>query len=147
MTLTRKIQRRFDLNNFEDTMLRKKASMAGISCSELIRDLITGYAPAEKPGKEFYDAMEEIRKIGVNINQIAKVANATGVIDEKWLRDLAARLDQGIVDLKKMVTWARPYNYSWFEDYELAVRICREEGLPDPKDDEVEMIINKYRER
>lgn len=144
---SRNIHKRLDLNQYEDDVLRHKAAMAGISVSEFIRDLITGYGPAEKPGKEFYDAMEEIRRIGVNINQIAKVANATGSINEEWLRELAARLDQGIIDLKKMVTWARPYNRSYFDDYALACRICREEGLPQPRREEVDSIINKYRER
>lgn len=147
MSLTRKIQKKVELNQYEADMLKIKARQCGIKEGRLLRELITGFAPAEKPGKEFYDAMEEIRKIGININQIARVANTNGYIDEEWLKELAAMLENSIVELKKMVTWARPYNRSFYDDYILAMDICRKEGLPEPSPLEVENIINRYRER
>ena len=47
----------------------------------LIRLLIRGYEPREKPDERFYDAMRELSAIGNNINQLAIKANALGFVD------------------------------------------------------------------
>ena len=50
----------------------------------------------EKPPPEFYDLINEINRIGININQIAHVANMTGKID-------VYRYEDNIKDLKKII--------------------------------------------
>ena len=52
-----------------------------LSEAGLIRLLIRGYEPKEKPDDRFYDVMRELSSIGNNINQLAAKANTLGFID------------------------------------------------------------------
>ena len=47
-----------------------------------MRKLLAGAAPPAIPPVEFYQFTNEINRIGVNINQLAKVANMSGHIME-----------------------------------------------------------------
>ena len=64
----------FDRQEAQD--LQKKAKKACLTEAALIRLLIRGYEPREKPDERFYDAMRELSAIGNNINQIARSVNA-----------------------------------------------------------------------
>ena len=66
----------FDRQEAQD--LQKKAKKACLTEAALIRLLIRGYEPREKPDERFYDAMRELSAIGNNINQIARAVNARG---------------------------------------------------------------------
>ena len=73
-------KKQFWLSFEEERQLRLNAIKVGLSESEYVRSLIMGYHPKEKPSKDFFDLMMELRKIGININQIAKHANQTGEV-------------------------------------------------------------------
>ena len=64
----------FDRQEAQD--LQKKAKKACLTEAALIRLLIRGYEPREKPDERFYDTMRELSSIGNNINQLARKANA-----------------------------------------------------------------------
>lgn len=86
----------------ERQMLRIKAEKTGLTRSELIRSLITGFEPKEKPTEEFYKDIDSIRKVGNILNQIAKRTNYLGYIeDTKFLRDMSRELDNLIVNIKR----------------------------------------------
>ena len=72
----RNIQKIIRLNRSEAQDLQKKAKKACVSEAGLIRLLLKGYEPREKPDEKFYDAMRELSAIGNNINQLARKANA-----------------------------------------------------------------------
>ena len=55
---------------------QRKAAMTCLNESSLIRLLMKGYAPKEKPDERFFEAMRELSAIGNNINQIARSVNA-----------------------------------------------------------------------
>ncbi len=133
MSLKRPIPKRYDLNEFENDILKVKSDQAGMSEAALIRELITGYAPTEKPGKEFYDAMNDINKIGININQIAAVANSTGVIDVEWLKKQVELLNEKMLELKAIVLKAKPYQVSYYEKLIYEQNKAKKEGRPVPK--------------
>lgn len=84
------------LSREEHTRLRLKAINVGLSESSLIRCLINDFEPKEKPPPEFYEFINEINRIGTNINQIAHVANMTEKID-------VYRYEDNIKDLKKII--------------------------------------------
>lgn len=97
---TREIKKQFWVNEEESKLLSNKAYKVGLSESELMRFLIRGFEPREKPDERFYEAIKQLRLIGVNINQIAKKANATNYIDkEKYLKDYE-KMNQ-LIDLIK----------------------------------------------
>ena len=64
------------LTQEEYNKLVTKSENVGLTISEFLRIYINGFKPREKPPIEFYEAIKQIRKVGNNINQIAKVANS-----------------------------------------------------------------------
>ena len=67
----RNIQKIVRFNRKEAQDLAAKAKKACLSEAGLIRLLIRGYEPKEKPDDRFYDVMRELSSIGNNINQLA----------------------------------------------------------------------------
>ena len=76
----------FDRQEAQD--LQKKAKKACLTEAALIRLLIRGYEPREKPDERFYDAMRELSAIGNNINQIARALNIIKNVDAQEQRKL-----------------------------------------------------------
>mgnify|MGYP001454273691 CR=1 FL=1 len=74
----RNIEKHILMNKAEAQDLQKKAKRACLSEGGLIRLLLRGYEPREKPDERFYDVMRELSAIGNNINQIARTVNARG---------------------------------------------------------------------
>ena len=87
----RNIEKHFLMNRQEAQDLQKKAKKACLTEAALIRLLLRGYEPREKPDERFYDAMRELSAIGNNINQLSVKANALGFIDTQMLKAEAQR--------------------------------------------------------
>ena len=83
----RNIQKIVRFSRDEAQDLQKKAKKACLSEAGLIRLLLRGYEPREKPDERFYDVMRELSSIGNNINQIARTVNARGFATKE---DIAA---------------------------------------------------------
>lgn len=81
----RTIKKNFWLNYEEDQQLKKLSEILNLSEASTIRKLLYETNVKECPPKEFYEAIEKINKIGVNINQIAKIANTNGYINMDFL--------------------------------------------------------------
>ena len=82
----------------------RKAKSCGLSKSAYIRQLIVGYEPRESPPADYFAMTRELKEIGSNLNQLAFMANATGLIDEAayyenviHLRDSLRRIEQAVV--------------------------------------------------
>ena len=72
--------------------------------SAYVRQIINGYNPRESPPADYHSMTREIKAIGNNLNQLAFVANATGLIDEAayyenviQLRDALQRIEKAVV--------------------------------------------------
>jgi hypothetical protein len=79
----RPIKKSFYLTNSEFELLKKRAFDVGLSVSDYLRSLIENVIPREKPGKEFYDEIKNLRLIGNNLNQLTKYVNTTGILKER----------------------------------------------------------------
>ena len=97
---SRRIKKQIWLNDDEDYIMKCKSEAVGMNASDYIRHLIVGYRPKEKPPEQFYEDIKGIRNIGNNINQIARIANAKGIIDVPHLKKEIDKLDQLIIDIK-----------------------------------------------
>lgn len=97
----RQIKKQIWLNREEATLLKKKAKKVGFKESELIRQLITGFEPKEKPDDRFYDVMKEMRVIGNNLNQIARKANSLNFIDYSSYKKEAENWNKFMIRVKK----------------------------------------------
>ncbi len=86
------------LTEIEHERLTRLAKIAGYSRSSYMRSLLRGLVPKPAPSRELIGFIYELNKIGVNINQIAKVANMTGSVMERDYaenyKELKALMDQ-----------------------------------------------------
>ena len=102
----RNIQKIVRFSRDEAQDLQKKAKKACLSEAGLIRLLLRGYEPREKPDERFYDVMRELSSIGNNINQLAVKANALGFVDAPQLKKEAERWHKFQADIER--TYSRP---------------------------------------
>lgn len=85
------------------TQLDRLAEQSGHSRSAVVRNLIHGAAIREMPTADYFAMTEELRRIGVNLNQLAAAANATGHIDAAHYQAAAAELRRAVLDIKRAV--------------------------------------------
>ena len=97
----RNIEKHILMNKAEAQDLQKKAKRACLSEGGLIRLLLRGYEPREKPDERFYDVMRELSAIGNNINQLAAKANALNFVDAPMLKEEARRWHEFQIAVRK----------------------------------------------
>ena len=90
---TRSIKKQVWLNREEATLLKKKAKKVGLNESELLRNLIVGFEPKEKPDERFYEALNQMRAIGK--------ANSLNLVDYPLYQKEADRWNQFMLKIKK----------------------------------------------
>ncbi len=79
--MNRTIKKQFWISRSEDAELKAKAEKVCLTEAGLLRMMISGFQPKEKPDAEFYKAMNQISVIGENLNQIVKRAHMLGFVD------------------------------------------------------------------
>ena len=72
----------FRIDPSENKMLKQKAKESNSSEADFLRNCILNKNTDYVLRKEVLDILYELRKIGVNINQIAHIANSTNQIME-----------------------------------------------------------------
>lgn len=97
----RTIKKSFYLSEDENRLLKEKCFDGFISESSFFRMCITDKEIKEKPDEQFYDTLEQLRGIATNVNQIARVANQTRVIDATSLKEFEQEVKEIISDLRK----------------------------------------------
>ena len=102
----RNVDKHIWFSRAEAQELQRKAKKACLSEAGLIRLLIKGYEPKEKPDDRFYDVMRELSSIGNNINQLAAKANTLGFIDAPMLKNEAAKWNKFQSEIER--TYLRP---------------------------------------
>ena len=85
------IKKNFWFSYDEDKQLKYLSSILNLSESNTIRKLLYETQIKESPPKEFYDAIDKINKIGVNINQLTRLANSH-IINVVDLKDVKSEL-------------------------------------------------------
>lgn len=109
----RNIPIRVWLSRSENAELNRKAKMTGLPKSTVIRLLLHGYEPREKPDARFYEAMRQLSAIGNNINQLALKANALGFVDTPMLKTEAVRWHQFQADIEAVFLRPGQSNLKW----------------------------------
>ena len=97
--------REFKLRLTEDehTHLVRQAKKAGLTRAQFLRSVVMKIELRARPPDTYYQLLKEINAIGVNINQIAHIANAERTISEDKINYLTKRLDEimdKVCDLK-----------------------------------------------
>ena len=104
--MNKRIKKQFWLSPMDAEELKRKAELAGLTETAVVRLLIRGYEPREKPDERFYDVMRELSAIGNNINQLAVKANSLGFVDAPQLKKEAERWHKFQADVER--TFLRP---------------------------------------
>ena len=97
----------FWLNDKDYNKFISIVNRSGLSYSAYFRQLINGFIPTDLPPPDYYSMMNELRKIGVNINQIAYKTNAVGAVDSEYYRKEAEKLNEAIIKITEAVMLAR----------------------------------------
>ncbi len=99
---TERLPAKVYLTETEHARLDYLSKISGYSRSGYLRKLLQGAAPPAIPPAAFYEFTNEINRIGVNINQLAKVANMSGHIMEKELAECYGQLRQVLSEIKEI---------------------------------------------
>lgn len=95
---------KFRVTDAEFDALRREAEAVGLSAHECARMKATGTMPvvvssaqAEPPG--MFELRTELRRVGVNMNQIARRLNMSGEHYPDELRDASKHLDEILLEI------------------------------------------------
>lgn len=105
-----KFQIHFYLDGLEYDTLKRLCNKTGMKITPLMKELIKHHELIEAPPERFYEAMEDLNKIGNNLNQIARIANATGHIDRNYFDEVMKEINEEIQEIKKIVYEPRMKN-------------------------------------
>ena len=76
----RTVKKQFWFSRDEAQDLQKKAKKTCLTEAALVRLLVRGYEPKERPDQRFYDVMRQLSSIGNNINHGKKLQKEA----ERW---------------------------------------------------------------
>lgn len=100
--MNKRVKKQFWLSPQDARELKRKADVASLCETAVIRILIRGFEPKEKPDERFYDTMQELSDIGKNINRLADIANSQGSIDASQLKAEAQRWHKFQADIEQV---------------------------------------------
>ena len=111
--MKQRIKKQFWLSPQDARELKRKAKLCGITETAVIRILLKGYEPKEKPDDRFYAAMRELSAIGNNINQLAAKANALCFVDAPMLKNEILRWHRFQADIEAQFLRPSESNLKW----------------------------------
>lgn len=97
----RNIRIQVRLNDIEYAKLLDDIERTNENISDYIRKLILGKEIKEKPDHDFLKILNQLSRIGVNINQIAHHVNGLGKFDKTRYEQEAETLHQMVKELKR----------------------------------------------
>ena len=99
----RKVQVILRLTEAEHEQLCEWSAACRMSKSDYLRNLIQGFQPVAFPPLEYSEVLFELRRIGVNMNQIATKAHALGFIDIPEYEQNAKRVWSAVAEFSKQL--------------------------------------------
>ena len=97
----RDILKTFYVDDEENKRLKQNAKKAGLNESAYIRNLIMGYKPKEQPTENMYEIIKQLKLVGINLNQIARKANALDIVDAPFYKKVYEKWNKLSQDIKK----------------------------------------------
>ena len=97
------------LNDEEYDHFLKLIEATGVSKEGFVRSVLSCNIPPPLVPNILYEVLRELRYIGNNLNQIARVANATGDLNHEEYKQYADMLVKDILDIKQTI--ARPIQF------------------------------------
>lgn len=91
------------MNDQEFNKLNSLVEQSALSRESYVRMILNGLQPVPPPSEELVEILSLLRNIANNINQIAKVANTTGDINEEDYINNHESLIKVIDDIKTQI--------------------------------------------
>ncbi len=91
---TRKHACLFYMNDNENRHFEKQLALTGLKKSAFLRWLVMGIDIQPMPSEEVIQIYRLVSTIANNVNQLAKIANATGYVDPKKIDGLLIMVDK-----------------------------------------------------
>lgn len=99
------------LTDDELSELNIKVKEVKLSRESYIRSLINGYCPKEKPKEDYFVIINQLRRIGNNLNQLTMIAHKTGSIDIVRYKKDIAELNKNILEIREKVLLPEEKNH------------------------------------
>lgn len=109
----RTVKKQFWFSRDEAQDLQKKAKKTCLTEAALVRLLVRGYEPKERPDERFYDTMRNLSAIGNNINQLAAKAHTLGFVDVPMLKNEAERWHKFQADVERQFLRPEKSEMKW----------------------------------
>lgn len=92
------------LDDDEYRKLCEWSTAANRTMSDYIRELLRDNQPIEFPPIEYQEVLRELRKIGINLNQLASKAHSLGFVDEREYKANSDRLWRVVAELSSQMS-------------------------------------------
>ena len=109
----RTVKKQFWFSRDEAQDLQKKAKKTCLTEAALVRLLVRGYEPKERPDERFYDVMRQLSSIGNNINQLAAQANSLSFVDAQKLQKEGERWHKFEPDVERQFLRPEKSEMKW----------------------------------
>ena len=109
----RTVKKQFWFSRDEAQDLQKKAKKTCLTEAALVRLLVRGYEPKERPDQRFYDVMRQLSSIGNNINQLAAQANSLSFVDAQKLQKESERWHKFQADVERQFLRPETSEMKW----------------------------------
>lgn len=89
------------LNAEEKKIFDNKVNKSGLNKSEFFRKIILGYKLKEQPDERFYEILKQLRGMANNLNQMARIYNASdGYVPDYEIDPLLNDVRKLVLDLQ-----------------------------------------------
>lgn len=109
----RTVKKQFWFSRDEAQDLARKAKKTCLTEAALVRLLVRGYEPKERPDERFYDVMRQLFSIGNNINQLAAQANSLSFVDAQKLQKESERWHKFQADVERQFLRPEKSEMKW----------------------------------
>ena len=109
----RTVKKQFWFSRDEAQDLQKKAKKTCLTEHALVRLLVRGFEPQERPDERFYDVMRQLSSIGNNIKQLAAQANSLSFVDAQKLQKEAERWHKFQADVERQFLRPEKSEMKW----------------------------------
>ena len=95
------------LTQAEMVHLSRLVNASGLSRETYLRKLISGVVPQDAPPPDYFSMMQQLYRIGNNLNQIALKAHALGAIDTRHYDEAVREFREAVQKIQAAVLLPR----------------------------------------
>ena len=104
------------LNDKEYAALERNSKKCGLPQQTYLRYMCRNVIPREAPQAEFFECLTELRRIGNNLNQLARIANRGEFLQEDYYVRNAEKLWDVIHELIQSIVFPEDFKKDYLEE-------------------------------